>query len=175
MPMLKMHLVIFQMLRIIPMRLLVGLLAYVMVVAAIASALAAVLYSLADLGARTSPPQNTQTTSPRIQAWLERKAEGVAFAEKQKAEAQAERERADALRARLAAAPEPYVAPRPYAVDDRRVAERERATRARQTAKRESRRQLRQAETRAAYGFAAEPRRAAFPYEFLTQRDRYGY
>ena len=108
--------------------------------------------------------------SPRIQAWLERKAEGVAFAEKEKAAALAERERAEALRAKLAATPEPYVAPRVRDDEERRSAERERAARAQESAKREARR-LRQLEAQTAYGYAAAPRRPSYPDAFLTRRD----
>ena len=43
----------------------------------------------------------------------------MAFAEKEKAAAQAGRERADALRARLAATPEPLASPRPPATPRR--------------------------------------------------------
>jgi hypothetical protein len=157
------------------MRLLVGLLSYCVAVAAIGSAVAALLYLVVEPAARTTARQgNPATASPRIQAWLERKAEGVAFAEKQKVEAQAERERADELRAKLAAAPEQYVAPRAQASEDRRGSERARAARARQKTN-EARRQLRQVQTGAIYGYAAEPRWAAYPDAFLTQRDRYGY
>jgi hypothetical protein len=45
-------------------------------------------------------PEPTPVVSPRIQAWLERKAEGVTFAEKEKAAAQADRERARSQRPR---------------------------------------------------------------------------
>ena len=87
-------------------------------------------------------PEPTTIASPRIQAWLDRKAEGVAFAERERAAAQAERERADALRAKLAAAPQPYVAPRAQearaqVTEERRAAERERAARAKEAAERE--------------------------------------
>jgi hypothetical protein len=158
------------------MRLLVGLFSYCVAVAAIGSAVAALPYLVVEPAAWTTARQgNPATASPRIQAWLERKAEGVAFAEKQKVEAQAERERADELRARLAAAPEPYVAQRAQASEDKRSAEHARAARARQKTNEEARRQLRQMETRAIYGYAAEPRRAKYPDAFLTQRDRYGY
>jgi hypothetical protein len=159
------------------MRLLVGLLSYLFAVVAIGSAVAAVLFSVAEPGARTAKArqETTTTTSPRIQAWLERKAEGVAFAEKEKAVALAERERADELRAKLAAMPEPYVAPRAQDAEERQAAERERAARAREKAKREARRQLRQLQAQVTHGYAPEPRRPSYPDEFLTQRDRYGY
>jgi hypothetical protein len=157
------------------MRLLLGLLAYLAAVVAIGSGAVAILFSAQEPGPRTATArQETTTASPRIQAWLERKAEGVVFAEKEKAAALADRERADALRAKLAATPEPYVAPPAHDIEERRAAERERAARAKESAKREARR-LRQLEARAAYGYAPEPRRPAYPDQFLTMRDRYGY
>jgi hypothetical protein len=159
------------------MRLLVALLSYLLAVAAIGSGVAAVLYSAAEPGAPTAKArqETTATVSPRIQAWLERKAEGVTFVEKEKAAALAERERADALRERLAAMPEPYVAPRAHDAEKRQAAERERAARARESVKREARRQLRQLESQTAHGYAPEPRRSSYPDDFLTRRDRYGY
>ena len=158
------------------MRLLLGLLAYLVAIIAIGSGAAAVLSFTTEPGARKAmaPQETTATASPRIQAWLERKAEGVAFAEKEKAAALAERERADALRARLAATPEPYAATHARDDGERRAAERERAARAQEIAKREARR-LRQLEAQTAYGYAPEPRRPAYPDEFLIRRDRYGY
>jgi hypothetical protein len=157
------------------MRLVLGLLAYLVAVVTLASGAAAILSSATESDGRKAMarPEPTPTASPRIQAWLERKAEGVAFAEKEKAAAQAERERADALRARLAATPEPYVAPRARDsdVEERRAAERDRAARAKESARREARR-LRQIEANAAFGYAREPRRPAYPDEFLTRRDR---
>ena len=133
------------------MRLLLGLLAYLVAVVAIGSGAVALLFSAPEPSPRTATTlQETTTASPRIQAWLERKAGGVAFAEKEKATALADRERADALRAKLAATPEPYVAPRAHDIEERWAAERERAARAKESAKREARR-LRELEGRAAY------------------------
>jgi hypothetical protein len=116
----------------------------------------------------------TATASPRIQAWLERRAEGVAFAEKEKAAALANRERAEALRASFAAMPEPSAAPIPRQSEETRAAGRERATRAKEI-RREARKQLRQLQTPTVYGYAPQRQRAAYPDEFLTRRDRYGY
>ncbi len=159
------------------MRLLVELLSYLFAVVAIGSGVAAVLYSGAEPGTGIAKARQEATTtpSPRIQAWLERKAEGVTFAEKEKAATQAERERADELRAKLAAMPEPYVAPRAQIAEEGQAAERQRAAQAREKTKREARRQLRQLQAQATHAYAAEPRRSSYPDEFLTQRDRYGY
>jgi hypothetical protein len=161
------------------MRLVLGLLAYLFVVVAVGSGAVAIVSSLTEPSARTAVARSEPTAmaSPRIQAWLERKAEGVAFAEKEKAAAQAERERADALRARLAATPDPVAVARTRDNGEKQAAEyqrAERAARAKESAKREARR-LRQMEAQAAYGYAAEPRRSAYPDDFLTRRDRYGY
>ena len=156
------------------MRLLLGLLAYLVAVVAIGSGAAAVLFSNAEPDARTATArQETPVVGPRIQAWLERKAEGVAFAEREKAAALAAREQAEALRAKLAATPEPALVTRAQEDDDRRGAERERAARAKDSAKREARRRLRQLQAQTAFGYAPEPRRPAYPDEFLTQRDRF--
>jgi hypothetical protein len=164
------------------MRLVLGLLFYTAVVVALGSGAAAVLssFKVYDAGHPTTWSEPTAIASPRIQAWLERKAEGVAFAEKEKAAAQAERERADALRAKLAATPDPVAtrASNPSNVEERRGAERERTARARDGEKRE-RRRLRDPEAHAgaygfagAYGYASEPRRRSYPDQFMTMRDR---
>lgn len=157
------------------MRLLVGLCLYLVAVVTVGVA-AAGLYSVAQPGVPTATVRHetTATASPRIQAWLERKAEGVAFAEKEKAAALADRERAEALRTSLAATPEPSAAPRPRESEKPRAAERERGTRAKQV-RREVRKQLRQLQTQTVYGYAPQRRQAAYPDEFLTRRDRYGY
>src|SRR5262245_9155172 len=157
------------------MRLLVGLCLYLLAVVAVGVA-AAGLYSVAQPGVSTATVRHetTAAASPRIQAWLERKAEGVTFAEKEKAAALADRERAEALRASLAATPEPSVAPRPRESEEKRAAGRERATRAKET-RREARKQLRRLQTQTVYGYAPQRRWAAYPDEFLTRRDRYGY
>jgi hypothetical protein len=134
-----------------------------------------------ESSARTAAarPEPTPVVSPRIQAWLERKAEGVTFAEKEKAAAQADRERADALRARLAATPEPIALPRTRDVQERRADHRERAAPARESAKREARRRFNESqrearrrlnESRSAYAYASEPR--SYPDQLLTLRDR---
>jgi hypothetical protein len=163
------------------MRLVLGLLAYIAAVVAVGSGAAAVLSSLKESDARNATVRSEPTpmASPRIQAWLERKAEGVAFAEKEKAAAQAERERADALRAKLAATPDP-VATRPSNSEEKRGVERERTARVRDGERRE-RRRVRDSDAHAgysagysygAYGYASEPRRRTYPDQFMTMRDR---
>jgi hypothetical protein len=186
------------------MRLLLGLLAYLAAIVAIVSGAAVVLSSTSEPGASKASARAEPTTiaSPRIQAWLDRKAEGVALAERERAAAQADRERADELRAKLAATPHSYVAARtqePYAhaTEERRAADRERAARAKEaardrmvrakeaereraarameSAKREVWRQQRDLEARTAYSYAPEPQRPSYADDFLTRRDRYGY
>jgi hypothetical protein len=163
------------------MRLVLALLAYLVAVVAIGSGAAAVLSSIAEPGGKptTARQEATPTASPRIQAWLERKAEGVAFAEKEKAAQLAERERAEALRAKLAAT----ATPEPVAVSaardkrdngERQAAERERAARAKESARRDAAR-LRQLEAHGAYGYAPAPRWSQNSNDILTRRDRYGY
>jgi hypothetical protein len=158
------------------MRLLLGLLAYLVAVVAVGGGAAAVLLSIPEPGAgKATARQETPVIGPRIQAWLERKAEGVAFAEREKAAALAERERTEALRAKLASVPEPALVTRASADEERQAAERERAARAKEGARREARRRIRELEAQTAFGYAPEPRRPAYPDEFLTRRDRYGY
>ena len=165
------------------MRPVVGLLIYLLAVVAIGSGAAAVLSGMKELSARTAAarPEPTPLVSPRIQAWLERKAEGVAFAEKEKAAAQAERERADALRAKLAATPEPLVLPGTRDAEEGRADRRERATPARESAKREARPRFNKSqrearrrfdESHSAYGYASEPGWRSYPDQLLTLRDR---
>jgi hypothetical protein len=166
------------------MRLLMALLAYLAAVVAIGSGAVGVLFFAPEPSSRTATArqETTTTASTRIQAWLERKAEGVAFAEQEKAAALADRERADALRTKLAETPEPYVAPRtryePYVAprtrysEERGAAERERAARVRQSARREARPRRRDLEADATYGYAAPLRRPSYPDQFLTMRDR---
>ena len=165
------------------MRFVVGFLIYVLAVVAIGSGGAAVLSAMKESSGRTAAarPEPTLLVSPHIQAWLERRAEGVAFAEKEKAAAQADRERADALRARLAATPEPLASPRIRDAEERRADHRERAAPARERVKREARRRFnepqrearpRSNESRPAYGYASEHRWLSYPDQLLTLRDR---
>src|SRR5262245_45007694 len=156
------------------MRLVLGLCLYLVAVVTVGFA-AAGLYSVVQPGVpmATVRHETTATASPRIQAWLERKAEGVAFAEKERATALADRERAEALRASLAATPEPAAAPRPRESEETRPVERKRGTRVKET-RREARKQLRRLQPQTVYGYAPQRRWAAYPDEFLTRRDRYG-
>ena len=155
------------------MRLLLGLLAYLVAVVVIGSGAVTVLFSAPEPSPRTAMArqETTTTTSARMQALLERKAEGVTSAVKERAAALADRERADALRAKLAATPEPYVAPRANPPVERAAANAP-AARAKESARREARRRTRDFEVHTAYGYAPEPRRPSYPDQFLTMRDR---
>jgi hypothetical protein len=157
------------------MRLLLGLMAYLIAIGAIGGGAAAVLYPALTPGAKTAAAQqHAPQVSPRIQIWLERKAEGVTFAERKKAADLAERERTEALRARLAAVPEP-VAVASAAAGGHKRAERERAAQAEESARRNAIRRMRQLEAHPVYSYAPAPPRLMDPQEFLTRRDRYGY
>jgi hypothetical protein len=143
------------------MRLLLGLLSYLIAAVAIVSGAAAFLSSAVEPGTRTVPAQReTPKVAPGVQAWLDRKAEGlVYYAEKEKSASFAEKERG--LRTNVSPQTE-QAAP----AQARETAERESATRARQSAKREARRrsrQLEQTEARAAYGYVPEPARSSGP------------
>jgi hypothetical protein len=160
------------------MRLLIGLLSYVIALGAVGGGALIGLSYLVTPSAHTAPPQpQAPQVSPRIQMWLERKAEGVTFAERERASAVADRERAEALRSKLAATPEPVTL---SADNQQKRTEHERGARAREAARREAnRRTRREAQTMygnaPVYGYAPQPHRFSYPRELLTQRDRYGY
>ncbi len=143
------------------MRLFLGLLSYLIAVVAIVSGAAAFLSYAVESGARTvAAQQETRKVAPRVQAWLDRKAEGLVYAEKEKAAALAEKERAEGLRMNVSPTAE-QAAPAQL----REAAERESAARARESANREARRRSRQEqmEALAAYGSVPEPARSSVP------------
>jgi hypothetical protein len=83
------------------MRLLLGLLSYLIAAVAVGGA-AAFLFSAGESGVRMVPAQQeTPKVAPRIQRWLDRNAEGLVYAEKEKADAFAEKERVEALRIKI--------------------------------------------------------------------------
>ena len=161
------------------MRLLISLVLCLVATVVIASGTAAVLFVAAETAPRKAPvQQKAATASPRVQAWLDRKAEELAYAEKEKAAALAEKEKAaalaekertEALRAE-APAPAEDVAMVRNAEEDQ-AALPERAKRAKQAAKQEAKRRLRlqQAEAQRAYGYAPERRRSPYPREFFKR------
>jgi uncharacterized membrane protein YeaQ/YmgE (transglycosylase-associated protein family) len=69
------------------MRLLFGLLSYLFAAIAIVSGAAAFLFSAVESAVRMVPAQQeTPKIAPRVQAWLDRNAEGLVYAEKERAE-----------------------------------------------------------------------------------------
>jgi|RhiMethySRZTD1v2_1073278.scaffolds.fasta_scaffold09748_11 hypothetical protein len=163
------------------MRLLTVVLSYVIAICAVAGGAAGVLIQGAGSAARMAPvPQEASVAAPRIQAWLDRKAEERAFVERERAAAIAEKERLQALRMSIPSASEQPVlareAERRNAEQQEAAARRERAARAREIAKLEAKRQLRlkRAEAERAMGYTPEPRWSAYPSELLSQRDRSG-
>ena len=84
------------------MRLLLGLLSYLIAAVAVVSGAAAFLFSAAEPAVRMGlAQQETPKVAPRVQAWMDRNAEGLVYAEKEKAAAFAEKERAEALRIKI--------------------------------------------------------------------------
>ena len=99
------------------------------------------------LSSRPSPwcrrGRRREKVAPRVQAWLDRNAEGLVYAEKQKAAALAEQKRAEARRMKIPSTAE--LAAFALARDEeRQAAERESATRTKHTAKRDPGRRSRQ-------------------------------
>jgi hypothetical protein len=152
------------------MRLLMNLVLCLIATVLIASGTAAVLFVVAESAPRKAPAQQkAPMVSPRVQAWLDRKAEELAYAEKEKAAALAERERAEAARVEIPPPAEPAPMARASKVAEDRAARRKRA---KQAAKQEAKRRLRlQAEAQRAYGYAPERRWSTYPYEFLARRE----
>jgi hypothetical protein len=67
------------------MRLILGLLSYLIAAVAIVSGASAFLSYAVEPGTRTVPAQQeTPKMAPRVQAWLDRKAEGLVYAEKER-------------------------------------------------------------------------------------------
>jgi len=125
------------------MPLLLGLLLYL--IAAIALVVGAAAYLLSGVEpAVTMVPaqQGARKVTPRVQAWLDREAEGRAYAEKEKAAASDEKELAEARRMKAISAAEHAAFAR--ARDEEKAAERESATRTKDNAKREAERRSRE-------------------------------
>jgi hypothetical protein len=159
------------------MHLIVNLVLCLIAAAVIASGTAAALFVVAESAPRKPAPvqQKAPVVGPRVQAWLDRKAEELAYAEKEKAAALAEQERAQALRVETPSAPAQTATTPPHDVEEHQATRLERARRAKQLAKQEAKRRLRlQAEAQRAYGYAPERRWSGYPNELLTRRDRAG-
>jgi hypothetical protein len=140
------------------MRILLGVLLYLIVaVAFVSGAAALVFYAFQPALKMVVAQPETPKVAPRLQAWLDRKAEGLIYAEKEKAAALAEKEQAEKLRLSIVSTAAKATMAR--ASDD--GAERERAAGAKERAQREARRrsrQLEQAKAQTAYGYAPESR-----------------
>jgi hypothetical protein len=140
------------------MRILLGVLLYLIVaVAFVSGAAALVFYAFQPALKMVVAQPETPKVAPRLQAWLDRKAEGLIYAEKEKAAALAEKEQAEKLRLSIVSTAAKAAMTR--ASDD--GAERERAAGAKERAQREARRrsrQLEQAKAQTAYGYAPESR-----------------
>jgi hypothetical protein len=156
------------------MRLLINLVLCLVATVIVASGSAAVLFVVAESAPRKAPAQQkTSAVAPRVQAWLDRKAEELAYAEKEQAAALAEKERAEALQLEPPPAVEQATIPQVRNAEEDQVVRRERARRARQAAKQEARRQLRlqQAAALRAYGYVPERRWFRYPHEFRERRE----
>ena len=124
------------------MRLFIGLLTYLVAAVAIVGGAAAVLLSAAQPAiTNVVMQQETRTVAPRIQMWLDRKAEALVYEEKAKAAALAEEEQAKALRLLVRSRPDRAYA-RAHDEDVQAVA-RDEAARRREA--RQQSRQLREA------------------------------
>jgi hypothetical protein len=172
------------------MRLMINIVLCLVAVAVIASGTAAALIVAKELAPRRSPAQQqakAPSVGPRVQAWLDRKAEEHAYVQKENAAASAdkernekallaEQERAEALRAQVPPPSEPAAMASARNAAENQAARLERARRAKQAAKQEAKRRLhlQQAEAQRAYGYAPERRWSSYPDEFLTRRDRSG-
>jgi hypothetical protein len=122
------------------MRVLLGLLAYLLAASAIVGSVVGFLFLAVEPGATAAPaPQEARKVGPRIQQWLDRKAEARIYAERERAAALAEKERLDARRRKVLSIPEHAAFAR--APDhEGRAAERENAAQRRENAKREAKR-----------------------------------
>ena len=121
------------------MRLLIGLLSYLIAAAAIVGCAAAFLFSAVEPAVTMVPAQQeTRKVAPRIQEWLDRKAEGRLYAEREKAALLAEKERAEVRRLKNSSTAVPAAA-----LARAQVTEREGAAQIRDSAKRDAKRQSR--------------------------------
>jgi hypothetical protein len=84
---------------------LLGLVGYLVGGAAIVGGAAALLLFAVDVAITKVPvQQGAREVAPRVQMWLDRKAEALVYAERQKAAAVAEKERTEALRIKIPSA-----------------------------------------------------------------------
>ena len=126
------------------MPLLLVLLSYLIAAVAMVGGAATFLLSVVEPAVTLVPAQQeARKVAPRIQAWLDRKVEGRAYAEQEKAAAIAEQEGAEARRMKSPATAELAAFARAHD-DEKQAAERERAGRMKNKAKQETRKRSRQ-------------------------------
>jgi hypothetical protein len=124
------------------MRVVVGLLSYLIAAVALVGGAAALLFAAAAPAVTmVTAPQDAPKVGPRLQAWLDREAEGRLYAEMQKAAEAAERERVEARRIKASSTPDYAAFAR--ARDEEKHAT-ERGARKKDKSKREARKQSRQ-------------------------------
>jgi hypothetical protein len=133
------------------MRLFIGLIAYLIGSAALVAGSAAAVDLLATpYVARLWAELETRAVGPRVQMWLDRKAEEVVYAERRKAAERAEQERWAAIRAKIKIpSATDYAAFARARDEDIEALERENAARAKREALQQAR-ELRAAENAAA-------------------------
>jgi hypothetical protein len=145
------------------MRVLLSVLLYLAVALAVVSGSAAfVVFAFQQAVVMVATQQQTPKVAPRLQAWLDRKAEGLLYAEKERAAALAEKEQAEKLRMSIVSTSENAAMARARNDD----AERERAAGGKERAQREARkrsRQVEQTKAQTAYGYAPESRWSSNP------------
>jgi hypothetical protein len=125
------------------MGLLLGLLAYLIAAVAIVGGAAAFVLSIEPAVSMAPAQQNARKVAPRVQAWLDRKAEGRDYAEKEKAAASAEKKQAEARRMKIPSTAELAAFARARD-EERQAAERESAAQKKDSAKRDGKRRPRE-------------------------------
>jgi hypothetical protein len=161
-------------------RLFGGLLSYLVAAVGVAGGAAALLFYAMQSMAAVAPTRQAaaRETAPRIQVWLDRKAESADYAAREEAAARAERERAEALRIKIPSAAEYADRARALDTEQQQARRRERAMmEAKEQARREARRRAREParpDVQAAFGYAPEPRWSSYPDQLRPRSDRGG-
>jgi hypothetical protein len=143
-----------------------GLLSYLIAAVVVASGTTALLLAAVQPAVdMVAAQQETPKVAPRIQAWLDRKAEGLVYAEKERVAAVSEKERAEELRIKIRSPAEYAAMARAHAEEERPATERASAAR-KNSAKREATRRSHQPEqtrTQTAYRDAPGPQTSSRP------------
>jgi hypothetical protein len=107
-----------------------GLLSYLMAAVVVTGATTALLFAAVQPAVEmVAAQQETPKVAPRIQAWLDRKAEGLVYAEKEKVAAVSEKERVEELGIKIRSPAEYASMARAHAEEERQAAERASASR----------------------------------------------